>query len=402
MPPPLFSNAQSLQSAHDALVAALTPTIPLLLHGSGGSGSGDGVNAHNPTCTTETVVDAGTAHLVADLTAAYVGQLVDAAVEAHDILTDGAGGVRPPPNFRGSKKRTRGSGGHNSNEATRNTSAAVAPGSVDDCWDAVEVPLPKVRRTQRDDDDTATNDKPSASASAAAAKSALLPSKTLSQDQPDDDQEDSGSSNWAGLAGVDLFGPRRRVPYASAPYTMETKSFIFPVCHDAGAYGRIMEVQRARREIAPLLVDPIVRDLVRTEGREVARSIEAGRRLGEGEALNVVGGGAGGGGAGSGGGTGAAAQSGAASDGGSATTAASATTAGAGGGGGGDDGADDAEIEKDSAIMALRNGVADGAVWPGLGDLLPTYTTRTLLEDGAADDGSNGGRKKKTQRVSFA
>ena len=397
MPPPLFSNAQSLQSAHDALVAALTPTIPLLLHGSGGSGSGDGVNAHNPTCTTETVVDAGTAHLVADLTAAYVGQLVDAAVEAHDILTDGAGGVRPPPNFRGSKKRTRGSG-DNSNEATRNTSAAVAPGSVDDCWDAVEVPLPKVRRTQRDDDDTTNNDKPSASA-AAAAKSALLPSKTLSQDQPDDDQEDSGSSNWAGLAGVDLFGPRRRVPYASAPYTMETKSFIFPVCHDAGAYGRIMEVQRARREIAPLLVDPIVRDLVRTEGREVARSIEAGRRLGEGEALNVVGGGgAGGGGAGSGGGTGAAAQSGAASDGGSATTAASATTAGAGG----DDGADDAEIEKDSAIMALRNGVADGAVWPGLGDLLPTYTTRTLLEDGAADDGSNGGRKKKTQRVSFA
>ena len=400
MPPPLFSASESLQSAHDALVAALTPTIPLLLHGSGGSGSGDGVNAHNPTCTTATVVDAGAAHLVADLTAAYVGQLVDAAVEAHDILTDGAGGIRPPPNFRGCKKRTRGGGGDNGNEANA-AAKAVAPGSLDDCWDAVEVPLPKVRRTQRDDDDdTNNNDKPSASATA---KSALLPSKTLSQDQPDDDQEDSGSSNWAGLAGVDLFGPRRRVPYASAPYTMETKSFIFPVCHDAGAYGRIMEVQRARREIAPLLVDPIVRDLVRTEGREVARSIEAGRRLGEGEALNVVGGGgAGGGGAGSGGGTGAAAQSGAASDGGSATTAASAAAAGAGGGGGGDDGADDAEIEKDSAIMALRNGVADGAVWPGLGDLLPTYTTRTLLEDGAADDSSNGGRKKKTQRVSFA
>lgn len=394
MPPPLFSTSESLQSAHDALVAALTPTIPLLLHGSGGSGSGDGVNAHNPTCTTATVVDAGAAHLVADLTAAYVGQLVDAAVEAHDILTDGAGGVRPPPNFRGSKKRTRGGGGHDGNEANA-AAKAVAPGSLDDCWDAVEVPLPKVRRTQRDDDDTTTNGKPSASA--AAAKSALLPSKTLSQDQPDDDQEDSGSSNWAGLAGVDLFGPRRRVPYASAPYTMETKSFIFPVCHDAGAYGRIMEVQRARREIAPLLVDPIVRDLVRTEGREVARSIEAGRRLGEGEALNVVGqGGAGGGG------TGTAAQSGTASDGAASAATAASAAAGAGGGGGGDDGADDAEIEKDSAIMALRNGVADGAVWPGLGDLLPTYTTRALLEDGAADDGSNGGRKKKTQRVSFA
>ena len=389
MSKPIFSTSESLQSAHDALVSSLTPTMPLLLHGSGD--------------VQPSQVDPATAHLVADLTATYVGQLVDAAVDAHDILTDGAGGIRPPPNFprddvvsakRNSRvsmaavKQSGGSiGGGGTKRMRRNASSIsggggggngdVVPGSIDDCWDDVEVPLPKVRKTP----------------STAAAKSALLPSRTTSTDQqPNNINNDDESTDWAGLAGVDLFGPRRRVPYAGPPYTIETKSFIFPICHDATLYGRIMEVQKARRTIAPLLVDPILRDMVRGEGREVVRAIEAGRRLGEGEALVVGGAGA----AGAGGG------SGTASDGGG--SAAAATSAAAGGGGADGGSGADTEIEKDSAIMALRSGVADGAVWPGLGDLLPTYTTQTLAEAAADEvaDGNMNDQKKKMQRVTFA
>ena len=400
MSKPIFSTSESLQSAHDALVSSLTPTMPILMHGSGD--------------VEPSQVDPATAHLVADLTATYVGQLVDAAVDAHDILTDGAGGIRPPPNFprddvvsakRNSRvsmatvKQSGGSIGGGTKRMRGNASsisggggssgADVVPGSIDDCWDDVEVPLPKVRKT------------PSTAAAAAGTKSALLPSRTMSTDQQpnnnnNNNNDDDVSADWAGLAGVDLFGPRRRVPYAGPPYAIETKSFIFPICHDATLYGRIMEVQKARRTIAPLLVDPILRDMVRGEGREVVRAIEAGRRLGEGEALVVGGAGSGAGAAGAGGG------SGTASDGGGSAAAAASAAAGGGGADGGS-GAD-TEIEKDSAIMSLRSGVADGAVWPGLGDLLPTYTTQTLAEAAADEvaDGNMNGRKRKPQRVSFA
>ena len=362
-------------------------------------GSGDVEPSH---------VDPATAHLVADLTATYVGQLVDAAVDAHDILTDGAGGIRPPPNFprddvvsakRNSRvsmaavKQSGGSvGGGGTKRMRRNASSSsgggsgsgadVVPGSIDDCWDDVEVPLPKVRKIP---------------STAAGTKSALLPSRTTSTDQqPSNNNGDEESTDWAGLAGVDLFGPRRRVPYAGPPYTIETKSFIFPICHDATLYGRIMEIQKARRTIAPLLVDPILRDMVRGEGREVVRAIEAGRRLGEGEALVVGGAGSGAGAAGAGGG------SGTASDGGGSAAAAASAAAGGDGADGGS-GAD-TEIEKDSAIMSLRSSVADGAVWPGLGDLLPTYTTQTLAAAAADEvaDGNMNDRKRKLQRVSFA
>ena len=376
MSKPIFSTSESLQSAHDALVSSLTPTMPLLLHGSG--------DVEPPQ------VDPATAHLVADLTATYVGQLVDAAVDAHDILTDGAGGIRPPPNFprddavsakRNSSvsmaavKQGGGSvGGGGTKRMRRNTTASsgadVVPGSIDDCWDDVEVPLPKVRKVPA-----------GASPSTAAAAAAAGTKSSIDQQQNKNNDDDGDeSTDWAGLAGVDLFGPRRRVPYAGPPYTIETKSFIFPICHDPTLYGRIMEIQKARRTIAPLLVDPILRDMVRGEGREVVRAIEAGRRRGEGEALVVGGAGSGAGAAGAGGG------SGMASDGGGSAAAASAA---AGGGADGGSGAD-TEIEKDSAIMSLRSGVADGAVWPGLDDLLPTYTTKTL------DDNTNDRKKKST------
>ena len=44
------------------------------------------------------------------------------------------------------------------------------------------------------------------------------------------------------------------------------KCFIFPICHDVGLYGKVLEVQSSRRSIEPLLVDPAIMEVVRAEG----------------------------------------------------------------------------------------------------------------------------------------
>ena len=426
MPKPIYSTPESLQASHDALTRSLLPTLPPLLHGSGD--------------VEPSAVNPATVALLADMTATYVGKLVDAAVDAHDVLTDGAGGIRPPPNFpRRGGDGDDGTSSSNSSSRKRNGSIATAtalgkrrrpadantgsstagssskrrrkvpsawnvgdqggdyddrdskgpppePGSVDDTWDTVEVPLPKITRVER-----------AAAAVAAAAKTAIG-AATAAAAAADGDSTAVHHSEWVGLTGIDLFAPRRRVPYASPPNAIETKSFIFPICHDATLYGRIMEVQKARRTIVPMLGDPILMDLVQTEGRDVVRAIEAGRRLGEGTSMMVLpGGGGGGAGAGAGagggftgGGTGGAAGANAGSGGASGSdagglAAAAASVGESGGGGGGIPVASGAETEKEggeeSAIMSLRNGPADGAVWPGMEDLVPTYKKKMGEEE---------------------
>lgn len=52
----------------------------------------------------------------------------------------------------------------------------------------------------------------------------------------------------------------------ATPSAIGTQCFIFPICHDAGLYGRVMEVQAARRSIAPVLIDSVVLDMVEAEG----------------------------------------------------------------------------------------------------------------------------------------
>ena len=81
MPKPVYSSPGAAREAHDGLADALRPSLPALLYGSGD--------------VTPPETDAATVGLLSHLTASYVAALVDAAVEAHDILTDGAGGILP-------------------------------------------------------------------------------------------------------------------------------------------------------------------------------------------------------------------------------------------------------------------------------------------------------------------
>mmetsp|Transcript_14581 Transcript_14581/g.21523 ORF Transcript_14581/g.21523 Transcript_14581/m.21523 type:complete len:192 (+) Transcript_14581:342-917(+) len=174
-----FPSSKSASSALSEASAAIASDLPLLMFGSGD--------------VAPEKVDQDSVALLSELTANYISDLVSAAVDSHDIFTDGMG-VAPPPS-----KRARYAGKR----------------------------------------------------------------KTHGGDGASDDAKDDGP----GVVGVDLgtFGYKPKVSSA-----IDTQCFIFPICHDATQYGRVMEVQQARRQIAPLMLDQVMMDMVKEEAGEGA------------------------------------------------------------------------------------------------------------------------------------
>lgn len=98
-------------------------------------------------------------------------------------------------------------------------------------------------------------------------------------DEKDDDninRTDNDVSNepvvhideWVGVAGVDLLENRCRSAYVRGAAAITSQSFMFPICHDVYMYGRIREIQSAKRTTYNnLLTDQVLLDIIRTEGR---------------------------------------------------------------------------------------------------------------------------------------
>lgn len=226
--PAPFSSFKSGEKAFREVVTAISADMPLLMHGSGDVQPAS--------------VNGDSALLLSKLTANYIHELVGAAINAHDILTDGAGGllappppvahngkaVRPPLPYRrkypgaDEKKRKRKIGG-------------------EDYWDD-PLPQPKIRAHSSHNNNKQT-------------------------------PEIVHVDEWVGLSGVDFYETSRsRAPHVSLPSAIGTQCFIFPICHDAQLYGRVMEVQAARRNIAPVLMDSVVMDMVAEEGKTKSKS----------------------------------------------------------------------------------------------------------------------------------
>ena len=74
-----------------------------------------------------------------------------------------------------------------------------------------------------------------------------------------------------GAVGIDLgvFDKEHGRPKRTAS-VIGTQCFIFPICHDAELYGRVKEVQKERRQLVPLMMDPVIMDMVKTEAGEEA------------------------------------------------------------------------------------------------------------------------------------
>jgi hypothetical protein len=231
-----------LDKAYQEAVASIAHDVPLLMHGAGD------VDTSN--------VDGATARLVAALTVEYMQKLTDAALDSHQMLLDSVTTCPlPPPQFVRSRKPpvpppppspVRDSKEKDKKDKAGNTVAEALPPkkkqrrATDEFWDE---PLP-------------------------AYKIKGQPSTNPSQSAADEDST-VHVDKWVGLAGVDLLEHRARSAYVQGPAAaLSTQSFIFPVCHDVYTYARIIEAQAVTRSLMPLLVDPVLAELVRVEGKQ--------------------------------------------------------------------------------------------------------------------------------------
>ena len=187
------------EEAFETCASALVPDMPLLMHGAGD-------------VVPEAVVEES-AVLLARLTTEYITRLCSAAVDAHDILTDGAGGLLPPPAIE--KKL------HPMPYSEERRDKRKTPG--EEYWDD---PLPNPN---------------------------IVGSSKKSKTEP-----------WVGLNGVDL-QKSSRSRKRHIQMAIETQSFIFPICHDAELYHRVVQLQSARREIHQVLEDSVVTEMIQEE-----------------------------------------------------------------------------------------------------------------------------------------
>jgi hypothetical protein len=260
------SNRKEIDVAFDDVVAKLAQDMPLILHGSGD------VPPH--------AVLPSTSKVLATLTARYVSNLVDAALDAQHITfsSDSAAAVAqpqmlPPPSFP--LRSLRPHPPPLPSAATASSSSLQILPTIgkrrrkvgDEFWD--EPLVPKIRN------------------------SGVLPTSTdLASDQfpptttpsprmegPEEERDES----WVGAAGVDLLNSSRvRSAYVrgGGPYGggLSAHSFVFPVCHDVYAYNRVLEIQSAKRTLQAVLVDPVVAELVQTEGRPAKKKKKTSSR----------------------------------------------------------------------------------------------------------------------------
>lgn len=213
------------------MVSSISRDMPVIMHGSGDVAASE--------------VNPATAELLSALTAQYIGNLVDAAIDSHDMLRDSEPDLPlvPPPCFSRSRKPpippppVENNSNSNSAGSTSNRKHCKRHRATDEFWDE-PLPEPKIRGGRK-------------------------PAK-----KKGGDDDEVNVDEWVGAAGVDLWEESRaRAAFVRGNAALSTHSFIFPICHDVYAYGRVTEVQAASRAVAPLLLDPVLMDMVQTEGK---------------------------------------------------------------------------------------------------------------------------------------
>ena len=243
-----------------SLAHALLPDLPLLMHGSGD------VLPEN--------VNPKSVAVLAQLTERYIASLVSAALDAHDIFTDGEVvgggaclGIPPFASSTAADSDSEDDSAYNTKEENEETmkkrkrkdkiSRKFKQRKID-YWDQ---PLPAAAAGGGEDDSSNEID---------------------SSDSSDDDSEDDTSqkspgewrknSGFIGAMPVDLHANQRtRDYYVSAPTVMDARSFIFPICHDAVLYQRIKEMQANRRAISRDVMDHVLLEAVQEEGVNMGR-----------------------------------------------------------------------------------------------------------------------------------
>lgn len=237
----MSSVAERTQKAFQDAVDAIVPTMPLLMHGSGD--------------VAPSLVNPSSARLMAELTVQYIASLVDAAVDAQDMVLsdcrdDRRANLPIPPPLKDVAQRRKPPipppppplliPTQSKEDRMRRKRRPAG-----EYWDE-PLPPPKIRKSDEDD-------------------SSEEGFKIISEEDDDDLGLLVPADEWVGVVGVDIREERTRMAYVQAPFAIGPQAFIFPICHDAGLYGRVLEVQAAQRNLAPLLMDSAVMEMIRTE-----------------------------------------------------------------------------------------------------------------------------------------
>lgn len=201
------------------LADGILPDLPLVMHGSGDVNPRDVSNT--------------TASLLSHLVASYIRDLIDAALDAHDVLTDGFGGLLPPPNYFQSIH-------HHDNECSNKSKKQRNTFSMD------------IMNNENN------NWQPTVTKSNSFEKGEEYHVKV-------EDESLNFDKYYLGVSGVDLHQNYIRYKYSTIPYTIGTQSFIFPICHDPILYGRVKEIQTARRTFTDVLMDPVIMNCINEE-----------------------------------------------------------------------------------------------------------------------------------------
>jgi hypothetical protein len=180
--------------------------------------------------------------VLATLVEQYISSLVAAAMDAHDVFTDGevvgGGATLGIPSFRAKRKLD-------------GSDCGTAKKRKIDYWDE---PI-----TNSEDDLSSEDD-----------DAPLLASRRRSSINSSSSANEPLAST---AAMVDIHASRTRKHYVTAPTAMDVRSFIFPICHDAVLYQRVKEMQSQRRQIKRDLTEETVMEIVREEGDELSRGV---------------------------------------------------------------------------------------------------------------------------------
>mmetsp|Transcript_10747 Transcript_10747/g.16201 ORF Transcript_10747/g.16201 Transcript_10747/m.16201 type:complete len:377 (-) Transcript_10747:227-1357(-) len=268
------NNVETTSRTTTTLAHALLPDLPLLMHGSGD--------------VFPEQVNPKSVAVLAQLTERYIASLVSAALDAHDIFTDGevvgGGACLAIPPFASSAAAT---------------AAADSDSEDDNNYSAKEESDETIRKRKRSDKEKISKkfkqrkidywDQPLPAAAPGGGgeedSSNEIDSSINESDSSDDDSEDEASqlttlrngerrknSGFIGTVPLDLHANQRtRDYYVSAPTAMDARSFIFPICHDAVLYQRIKEMQANRRAISIDMMDHVLLQAVQEEGMNIGR-----------------------------------------------------------------------------------------------------------------------------------
>lgn len=270
------SQPNETTSKTTTLAHALLPDLPLLMHGSG-----DVLPEH---------VNPKSVAVLAQLTERYIASLVSAAVDAHDIFTDGevvgGGACLGIPPFASSAGAT----------------AAADSDSEDDNNNfSAKEESDEARKRKRSEKDKISKkfkqrkidywDQPLPAAAGGGGgggeEDSLneLDSSIYDSDSSDDESDDDASqlssqrvgerrkTGFIGTVPIDLHANQRtRDYYVSEPTAMDARSFIFPICHDAMLYQRIKEMQANRRAISRDMMDHVLLQAIQEEGVNMGRT----------------------------------------------------------------------------------------------------------------------------------